>query len=284
MDSYLPWLIGGWHVLVQNVYVYQVGIWDTFRTPETWIYVHFFVPYIIGFLSTSVRNGLQICYGWETFEHILMGLFMDKNILGTESAMDSVVGDILQGFTGVLWAHTLKAAVGIPAHYIWGRRTFVQRSIQIALIVLVCLSANLATLILVVDPDKPIYYSSIADWSSRPINTYAVGFVMWLALGFLFLAFFERSAINDLPELADKIHGFFFATRILHLILSIACCTLWIPTYYTFWAVQPVLFGIIYFLYYYDNPERAGLYTILANWIRETFVERCEIIQSKEKK
>lgn len=284
MDSYLPWRIGDLSVLIQNVYIYEFNVWDPFRVPETWIFIHFFIPHMIGYLTTSVRNGLLLCYMWETTEHNLMGLFMNKNIFGTETAMDSVVGDILQGFTGVLWAHVIKRALDIPVHYLWARRTGYQRFFQILLVVLLGASANLTTIILVVDPNKPVYYASLEDWFSRPINTFAVGFWLWLTLGYLVMWFFEYTACADLPEMAPKIHKAYFISRVIYTIFALACFTLWIPTYYTFWAVQPIAVGIVYFLVYYDHAERGGVYNIATEWLEELFVYRCEIYDAKEKK
>lgn len=259
--------IFGYNFIIQNVYPYESTPLSIFRVVESWIFVHGYEPLHVRSLAFSFNSTFLLILIWEIFETFWeFGVYFNyfkplqflggaADWLGGEKKVDSLIGDISQGLIAAAWSSMFLRFAEIPSGKLWYDRTFKQKLHVLLIYSIMILSAALSTVIIVIDPEQPLYFSSIEDWKSRQTNIIPIGWYIYFASRYFFLFYLIRLHIRDFPELEQNIITFYSCTFVYLTVVGTLCSTFWIPTYYTFYLAQIILVFIFYFKYYYDNPK-----------------------------
>ncbi len=254
----------GFLVWIQNVYPYETQLGDVFRVVESWIFIHGFEPTTLRIICGDWVMVCLLCYLWETWE---VSWFVVKKIssyfgnnfvyntaswLGSELPSDNLIGDPGQGAVCSLWASYFMWINDVPTLYQWYYRTWRQRAWRLFLVVIQSHSSLVAIVMLVRDPSKPIYYSSIAEWWNSPLNLVPIGWFFYLALRLLLL--FHQKMEDKLFchsrgdfHLIDRFGRYYDCLIEYFLVEAIFCSTFIVPTFYAYYTGQVVLMILFYY-------------------------------------
>ncbi len=249
------------------MYPYEITLLDPFKQVESWIFVHGWIPMHIRSLVTTIWIAWLICYIWESYEcswfvpKMIAGLFGANFVynfamwLGGELPSDSLIGDVGQGLLCSMWASYFLAASGVPNGFLWYARTTSQKWWRIIVLLLMSHSSALSTVMLVVDMNEPLYYSTFDDWVSKSMNFIPAGWYAWIILQLFFVLYIRWGDYSTFPDYEKEIKEYYNCLLIYFTVEGLLCSTFWVPTYFAYWAGQPLIWIIFYFYFHYNNPK-----------------------------